>query len=157
MYCVQCTLEFDSEVTTSWRNTNLSIIIIIIKCRAYVYVCGWQAASDEGFERATVGLAVCLVVTLLYATVATAVVVYDCRHKLRAARLKDEERQESLARTAAALKSRTATASAMKPTAGCTVVASRGPTVNGRQTAAGSGAAVRFTDEGSPPSNDISC
>lgn len=96
----------------------------------------------------------CLVVTLLYASVATVVVVYDCRQKLRVARLKDAEREASLARTAASLSSRTAASSAMKRQA------VSGPDVRPRGAASGPASdrqtAVKFTDH-SPPTNDISC
>jgi len=88
--------------------------------------------SDDGFERATVGLAVCLVVTLLYATLATAVVIYDCRHKLQAARLKEANREASLAQSAAVISSQTASSSAMKRRA------ASGPVNDGQ--------AVRFSD-----------
>ena len=101
-----------------------------------------QANSDDGFDRATIGLAICLAVTLLYATLATAVVVYDCRHKLREQRLKAAERDASLAHTAAIISSQTASSSAMKP--------------HSRSTALNSRPAVRFTDS-STPQTDISC
>lgn len=104
--------------------------------------CIYTAASDDGFERATVGLVVCLVVTLLYATVATGLVVYDCRHRLQAARLKDAEREASLAHTAAVISAQTAASSAMKRGA------ASGP-ASDRQ-------AVRFTDD-SLPTTDITC
>lgn len=116
--CVDISSEVcDCTLTTRWSSPD----------------CIYAAASDDGFERATVGLAVCLVVTLLYATVATAVVVYDCRHKLRAARLKEADRDASLAQTAAVISSQTASSSAMKRRA------ASGP-VNDRQ-------AVRFSDD----------
>jgi len=92
------------------------------------YICVWQADSDEGFERATIGLAVCLAVTLLYAALATAVVVYDCRHKLKEKRLKEDEREASLAHSAAVISSQTAASSAMKPRSVSTAANSR-PTV----------------------------
>ena len=103
---------------------------------------GTQADSDDGFHRATVGLAICLVVTLIYATIATAIVVYDCRHKLREERLKDAEREASLARTTAVISSQTAAASAMR--------------LRSVPTAANSRPSVRFTDS-SMPNTDISC
>jgi len=101
-----------------------------------------QADSDDGFERATIGLAVCLALTVLYATIATAIIIYDCRHKLKEERLKEEERQASLAHTTAVISSQTATTSAMKPRTAAAAANSR--------------PAVRFTDI-SPPANDISC
>jgi len=107
-----------------------------------VYVTGTQAESDDGLERATVGLAICLAVTLVYATIATAVVFYDCRHKLKEQRLKEEEREASLAHTAAVISSQTAAASAMKPRTASEAANSR-PT-------------VRFNDS-SIPQTDISC
>jgi len=107
-------------------------------------VSGTQVDHDDGFERATVGLAVCLVVTLLYATVVTALVTYDCRHKLREKRLKESEREASLARSAAVISSQTAASSAMKPR----TAAEAG---NGRQ-------AVRFNDSSFQQSQtDIAC
>jgi len=91
---------------------------------------GMQADSDEGFERATIGLAVCLTVTLLYASLATAVVVYDCRRKLRERREKEEEREASLAHRTAVISSQTAASSALKPrTAASTAAAQSRPTV----------------------------
>jgi len=126
--------------------------------------CVWmdQAASDEGFERATVGMTVCLVVMLLYASAVTGVMVYDCRHKLRAARLKEADRQASLAHTANIISARTAVSSAMKPPPTC-----GGSQATERQqmkprsavsapvkTPAAAG--VRFND-GSPPADDITC
>jgi len=107
-----------------------------------VYVSGIQADSDEGFERATIGLAVCLTVALLYALLATAVVVYDCRRKLKQKQLKEEEREASLAHTAAVISSQTAASSAMKPRSASAAANSR-PT-------------VRFTNN-SAQNSDISC
>ena len=101
-----------------------------------------QADSDDGFDRATVGLAICLALTVLYATIATAIVVYDCRHKLKEERLKEEERQASLAHTAAVISSQTASTSAMKPRTAAAAANSR--------------PVVRFTDI-APPNTDISC
>ena len=101
-----------------------------------------QANSDEGFERATVGLAVCLAVTLLYATLATAVFVYDCRHKLKEKRLKEEEREASLAHSAAVISSQTAASSAMKPHTAAAAAHNR--------------PAVTFTDS-STLNTDITC
>lgn len=103
-----------------------------------------QESTDDGFERAAVGLAVCLTVAVLYAAVATAMVVYDCLHKLREQRKKRAERDLSLAHSTAVIASQTAASSALKP----------------RQSAAASAhdrtTAVRFTDN-SLPTFDITC
>lgn len=104
--------------------------------------CIYAADSDDGFDRAVVGLAVCLAVTLLYAAVATAIVVYDCRHKLIKERQRAAEREATLAHAATVISSKTAASSAMKPRSSCAAV-------NGRQT-------VKFIDN-SIPKTDISC
>lgn len=106
---------------------------------------GMQADSDEGFEQATIGLAICLTVTLLYALLATAVIVYDCRRKLREKREKAEEREAALAHRTAVISSQTAASSAMKPRTAVSVAA-----------AASSRPTVRFNSS-SVQKPDISC